>query len=263
MSLLIAGSVFAYEKYKDSKAKRATRKAEKASRFSELEAENQKRIELLQKNTPFCNTSDWQGGGCPGNHPNDRVHDDFDGGNAIRDGERPSGEEPESAITAPRHVDQHEVDRQGMRRTDTFATTGTAEDDIFSRQIDSHQVNRQGIRRTDTFATTGTAEDNMFSRQIDSHQVDRQGIRRTDTFATTGTAEYDIIDSYHHPAPQQRNQEREEEEEGELVRPDVSHIVPPKYEDVRMRMGGGPCKRTFGEKVLRKKVVCGEREVVR
>ncbi|KAL9621695.1 MAG: hypothetical protein Q9204_008094 [Flavoplaca sp. TL-2023a] len=49
----------------------------------------------------------------------------------------------------------------------------------------------------------------------------------------------------------------------ELVIPDVSHITPPKYEDVRMRKGGGPCKKTRTERVLRRKVQCGDRDVVR
>lgn len=88
--------------------------------------------------------------------------------------------------------------------------------------------------------------------QLDRH-IEGQGIRREDTSATTGTTENALIDSYHDEA-----RERDEE----LMIPDVRHVVPPKYEDVRMRKDGGPCKKSVRERVLRRKVVCGDREVV-
>ena len=81
-----------------------------------------------------------------------------------------------------------------------------------------------------------------------------QGTSREETLASTGTTQDRIINSYQDDA-----REREEE----LIKPDVSHIVPPKYEDVRMRKGGGPCRKSRRERVLRKKVECGDREVVR
>ncbi|KAL8989681.1 MAG: hypothetical protein Q9169_008309 [Polycauliona sp. 2 TL-2023] len=186
-SVLLAGPVLAYEKFKESKAKRAARKADKASRFSDLEEENRKRIEALQKNTPFCNTSDWQGGGCPVQCPSD-PNRGSDRLNSTRQEDRQDGEETQTTVSDP-------------------------------------------------------------------HLAGEQDIRRGDTFATTGTTENNIIDSYHHEAQERRNEE--------LMVPDVSHVMPLKYEDVRMRKGGGPCKKSLAEKVLRKKVQCGDREVVR
>lgn len=44
--------------------------------------------------------------------------------------------------------------------------------------------------------------------------------------------------------------------EEELVVPDVSHVVPPKWEDVRVRADGAPCKRTLKQKVLRRQPAC-------
>ncbi|KAL8994678.1 MAG: hypothetical protein Q9169_005408, partial [Polycauliona sp. 2 TL-2023] len=171
-------------KFKESKAKRAARKADKASRFSDLEEENRKRIEALQKNTPFCNTSDWQGGGCP-----------------IQCSSDPN------------------------RGSDRLNSTSQEED-------------RHGDEDIRT-----TVSDPQHS---DPPLAGGQDIRREDTFATTGTTENNIIDSYHHEAQERRDEE--------LMVPDVSHVMPLKYEDVRMRKGGGPCKKSLAEKVLRKKI---------
>ncbi|KAL8780544.1 MAG: hypothetical protein Q9213_006410 [Squamulea squamosa] len=193
-SILFAGSVLAYEKFKESKAKRAARKAEHASRFSELEKENQKRIEALQKNTCFCSTSDWQGGGCPVHSAGSRDEDTED----------------------------------GAMRCDNGNTYGYGD------------------------TQTSQADDET---QPPSYP-EGQGLAREDTIAMTGTTENEIIDSY-------RNDQVSRDGEGDLMVPDVSQVVPLQYEEVRMRKGGGPCKKSLKERVLRRKVECGEREVVR
>lgn len=64
----------------------------------------------------------------------------------------------------------------------------------------------------------------------------RSSPRRTDTSATVGEAENRVLDEYARP--------REEEQDGELMVPDVRHVVPKYKED--------PCKRTFKERVLRR-----------
>lgn len=85
-------------------------------------------------------------------------------------------------------------------------------------------------------------------------------MRREDT---RGTTEMGVIDAYAYASGATRGERREEEATG-LVVPDVRHVVPLRYEDVRMRKeGGGPCKRRGWERVVRRKVECGEREVVR
>ena len=87
-----------------------------------------------------------------------------------------------------------------------------------------------------------------------------QEMRREDT---RGTTEMGVIDAYAYASGATRGERREEEATG-LVVPDVRHVVPLRYEDVRMRKeGGGPCKRRGWERVVRRKVECGEREVVR
>lgn len=88
---------------------------------------------------------------------------------------------------------------------------------------------------------------------LNRHIAD-QRIRRETTFASTGTTENALIDSYHDEA-----RERDEE----LLVPDVRYVVPPRYEDVRMRKDGRPCEKSVRERVLRRKAVCGDREVVR
>lgn len=75
-----------------------------------------------------------------------------------------------------------------------------------------------------------------------------------------GTTEMGVIDAYARGATRGKRRD----EEAELVVPDVRHVVPLRYEDVRMRKeGGGPCRRKGWERVVRRKVECGEREVVR
>ncbi|KAI4277482.1 MAG: hypothetical protein LQ337_001755 [Flavoplaca oasis] len=83
---------------------------------------------------------------------------------------------------------------------------------------------------------------------------ERHAMSEEDTSVTTST-------TGNAPINTQPNETQPRDEE--LVIPDVSHITPPQYEDVRMRTGGGPCKKTRKERVLRKKVQCGDREVVR
>ncbi|KAL2038937.1 hypothetical protein N7G274_008277 [Stereocaulon virgatum] len=63
-SLLIGVGVLSYDQIKKQKAKRAEKKAYNSARFSELERENARRINALQKNSCFCQQSDWQGGAC-------------------------------------------------------------------------------------------------------------------------------------------------------------------------------------------------------
>ena len=63
-SLLLTVGVLSYDQIKKQKAKRALKKEHNSVRFSELEAENARRITALQNNTCFCQTSDWRGGNC-------------------------------------------------------------------------------------------------------------------------------------------------------------------------------------------------------
>ncbi|KAL9008809.1 MAG: hypothetical protein Q9180_009465, partial [Flavoplaca navasiana] len=172
---------------RDYKAKRAARKADDASRFSELERENLKRIEALQQNTPFCSTSDWQGAGCPIAHPNGSQT-----GNTDHMGRHGAGDGETTQIATPQPHSPRDPERHEMSGGDASVSTSTMENAIIHR-------------------------------------------------------------------PPNEAQPRDEE----LVIPDVSHITPPKYEDVRMRTGGGPCKKTRKERVLRRKVQCGDRDVVR
>ena len=64
-SILLTVGVLSYDQIKKQKAKRAAKKEEhNTARYSELEAENARRITALQNNTCFCQTSDWRGGNC-------------------------------------------------------------------------------------------------------------------------------------------------------------------------------------------------------
>ena len=63
-SLLLTVGVLSYDQIKKQKAKRAAKKEHNTARYSELEAENARRITALQNNTCFCQTSDWRGGNC-------------------------------------------------------------------------------------------------------------------------------------------------------------------------------------------------------
>ena len=64
-SILLTVGVLSYDQIKKQKAKRAAKKEEhNTARYSELEAENARRITALQSNTCFCQTSDWRGGNC-------------------------------------------------------------------------------------------------------------------------------------------------------------------------------------------------------
>ena len=64
-SILLTVGVLSYDQIKKQKAKRAAKKEEhNSARYSELEAENARRITALQNNTCFCQTSDWRGGNC-------------------------------------------------------------------------------------------------------------------------------------------------------------------------------------------------------
>ena len=63
-SLLLTVGVLSYDQIKKQKAKRAVKKEHNTARYSELEAENARRITALQNNTCFCQTSDWRGGNC-------------------------------------------------------------------------------------------------------------------------------------------------------------------------------------------------------
>lgn len=81
-----------------------------------------------------------------------------------------------------------------------------------------------------------------------------------------GTTENSVIDAYAYAYRDgaTMGERRRRDEDAELVVPDVRHVVPLAYEDVRMRKeGGGPCRRKGWERVVRRKVECGEREVVR
>ena len=88
-SLLLTVGVLSYDQIKKQKAKRTAKKEHNSARFSELEAENARRIAGLQNNTCFCQTSDWRGGICerhgyvpaagePGGPPLGRAGDDRD-----------------------------------------------------------------------------------------------------------------------------------------------------------------------------------------
>ena len=63
-SLLLTVGVLSYDQIKKQKAKRALKKEHNSARFSELEADNARRITALQNHTCFCQTSDWRGGDC-------------------------------------------------------------------------------------------------------------------------------------------------------------------------------------------------------
>ncbi|KAI4112138.1 MAG: hypothetical protein LQ339_000146 [Xanthoria mediterranea] len=193
-SLLFAGPILAYEKFKAAQARRAARKAETASRFSELETANRERIAALQQHTPFCHTSDWSGGGCPRRGPGDNI--------PIRDAA-----------------------------------------DVMAQQQRSRQ---------DDGVTAAASPSSHPERDFEEGEM-----RREDTM---GTTEMGVIDAYARGATRGKRRD----EEAELVVPDVRHVVPLRYEDVRMRKeGGGPCRRKGWERVVRRKVECGEREVVR
>ena len=88
-SLLLTVGVLSYDQIKKQKAKRAAKKEHNSARFSELEADNARRIAGLQTNTCFCQTSDWRGGNCethgyvpaagePGGPPLARENEDGD-----------------------------------------------------------------------------------------------------------------------------------------------------------------------------------------
>lgn len=65
-SLLFAGGVLAYEKIKESKAKKTAKKAHNAARYSDLES-----------STCTCNTAEKESGtskGCPIHDPSTSVH---------------------------------------------------------------------------------------------------------------------------------------------------------------------------------------------
>ena len=91
-------------------------------------------------------------------------------------------------------------------------------------------------------------------------------MRREDTRVTTENSvvnAYAYAYAYAYGAPRGERRGRDDEATG-LVVPDVRHVVPLRYEDVRMRKeGGGPCRRRGWERVVRRKVECGEREIVR
>ncbi len=98
-------------------------------------------------------------------------------------------------------------------------------------------------------------ETQMATPQPHAHpDPERHEMSEEETSGSTSTTGNAIIN------PQLNDTQPRDEE---LVIPDVSHITPPQYEDVRMRTGGGPCKKTRKERVLRRKVQCGDREVVR
>ena len=101
----------------------------------------------------------------------------------------------------------------------------------------------------------GDGETRIATPQPHAHpDPERHDTGEEETSGSTSTTGNAIINS-------QPNDTQPPDEE--LVIPDVSHITPPKYEDVRMRKGGGPCKKTRKERVLRRKVQCGDRDVVR
>lgn len=116
--------------------------------------------------------------------------------------------------------------------------------------------NKLGVGNTEQNGQQGIGDEAQIpTPQPHLHaELEGQDTSREDTSATTSTTGNSTINP--HP---NRTQPLDEE----LVIPDVSHITPPKYEDVRMRKGGGPCKKTRKERVLRRKVQCGNREVVR
>ena len=62
-SLIIGAGVLAYDGIKQAKQKK---KDHNSARFSELEKANAERIAGLQRNSCFCQRSDWTGEGCPG-----------------------------------------------------------------------------------------------------------------------------------------------------------------------------------------------------
>lgn len=120
-SLIIGGIVYGIDRAKQAKEKK---KAHNASRFSELEKENAKRIAHLQQASCFCERSDWTGEGCP-QHGHQRQHGEQDGSAGVESNvgrrqsqdrqSRASGSnEPdrvEGWTKAPRKMDDDEVAR--------------------------------------------------------------------------------------------------------------------------------------------------------
>ena len=68
-ALILGAGALAYDQVQKGRAKRKARKDFNSQRFSELERENAERIGGLQRETCFCQSSDWDGqgggGGCP------------------------------------------------------------------------------------------------------------------------------------------------------------------------------------------------------
>ena len=104
-SILLTVGVLSYDQIKKQKAKRAAKKEHNSATFSELEAENARRIAGLQNNTCFCQTSDWRGGNCE-THGYVPAAGEPGGPPLARDGDAPP--EYEERVAVPRReIDKH------------------------------------------------------------------------------------------------------------------------------------------------------------
>ena len=104
-SLLLGVGVLTYDQIKKQKAKRTAKKEHNSARFSELEAENARRIAALQENTCVCQTSDWRGGNCE-RHGYVPAAGEPGGPPLAREGDAPP-EYEERATTVPRERQEH------------------------------------------------------------------------------------------------------------------------------------------------------------
>ncbi|KAL8925384.1 MAG: hypothetical protein Q9172_002264 [Xanthocarpia lactea] len=115
-SLLVAGGVLAYEKIKESKAKKHARKAHNAARYSDL-----------QSSTCICSTPEKNTVGCPVHDPNTRRDNTMDVGSGERGTIAVNGEKREKEMEkkVPYGGDDEDDDlyREVPRRQDAVTTT--------------------------------------------------------------------------------------------------------------------------------------------
>ncbi|KAL9600840.1 MAG: hypothetical protein Q9179_003077 [Wetmoreana sp. 5 TL-2023] len=241
-SLFVFGGILAYEKYKDRK----TRKQASKERFAQLERENADRIAALQEKTCFYNTSDWTGQGCA-------VH----------------GPEAQRQMQGRERGQMEEKRRsEEFERTRDVNTTSTLLLDesapAYSDPITNNNTHMEITTSMDN-ASAHSAPVIYANATIESLRTSEASTRNEETTMPSEERATRTGKSRNEPSRRRRNRRgSESEDEEELIIPDVSHVVPPRYEDVRTGRDGGVCKRTLKQKVLRRQGECaGGREVVR